>query len=70
MITHGYILIVFSSSTMIPIVKNEHGDISSIENYRTYFSQIIRSYYHSQQTSLMTSFPQFWFKDKISTVMC
>ena len=30
MITHGYIPNVFSLSTMIPIVKNKHGDILSI----------------------------------------
>ena len=34
MITHGYIPNAFSLSTMVPIVKNKHGDISSIDNYR------------------------------------
>ena len=76
MITHGYIPNAFSLSTMIPIVKNKHGDISTIDNHRAIaLSNILgklpdRIIINSQQTPLMTSFLQFGFKEKKSTVMC
>ena len=62
MITHGYIPNALSLSTMIPIVNNKHGDISSIDNYRAIaLSNILgklldRIIINSQQTPLITSF--------------
>ena len=60
MITRGYIPNAFTLSTMVPIVKNKHGNISSIDNYRAIaLSNILgklldRIIINSQQTPLMT----------------
>ena len=65
MITHGYIPNVFSLSTVIPIVKNKHGNISTIDNYRAILGKLLdRIVINSQQIPLMTSFLQFGFKEK------
>ena len=75
-LTHGYISSTLMISTLIPIIKDKLGDISSSNNYRSIaLSSLILKIFDwvfliLYDESLMTDELQFGFQDKTSTNMC
>lgn len=76
MLVHGHVPQEFTSTVIIPLVKDKKGDISDVDNYRPIalttvmskvFENIILERYIGQ---LCTSDNQFGFKQKHSTEQC
>ena len=71
MLTHSYVPNAFGLGIVIPIVKNKHGDVSSIDNYRPItLSPVISKLFESlllelYQPFLKTDNLQFGFKKDV-----
>ena len=76
MITHGYFPSSFTSSTIIPVIKNKKASLNDSSNYRPVtLSSIVGKLMdiviiEKQKQQLQSSDLQFGFKEKSSTVQC